>query len=173
MVQRHVSDPADNAPSTSAPADSEAPAAQTKSPPAKKARFARAVEAVADPAAPALPAAELLARLEAQAEKLSQARVRGRQLERLLRAQVERRERLEEELAQEREQSVQLRVELDGLEEEAGARDAAEREIAGLEITVQALERELESTRMQLEAVRGELASKRPLGQRLHPRSWR
>jgi predicted RNase H-like nuclease (RuvC/YqgF family) len=169
-----VSDTADNAPSTTAPASDGGPAAKAKGPSAKaKTRFARAAEAAADPATPPLPAAELLARLEGQAEKLSQARVRGRQLERLLRAQVERREALEEELAQEREQSAQLRTELTGLEGEAGAREAAEREAAGLEITVQALERELESTRMQLEAVRGELASKRPLGQRLHPRSWR
>lgn len=122
---------------------------------------------------PAVPVSDLLERLEAQAATLAKARVRGRQLERLLKGQVERREALEAELEREREQSAQLATELDALRGEAQAREAAEAQVYELQEAVQALEQEFESTRMQLEALRGELATKRPLGQRLRPRSWR
>ncbi len=122
---------------------------------------------------PAVPVSDLLERLEAQTATLTEARVRGRQLERLLRGQVERREGLEAELEREREQSAQMAGELDALRGEAEARQAADAQVQELLATVQALEQEVESARMQLEALRGELASKRPLGQRLRLRSWR
>ena len=136
-------------------------------------RFARPADAPAESPDAAVPASDLLERLEAQAERLSQARLRGRQLERVLRSQIEKRERLEAELEQEREHSAQLAAELARRYDEVRASESAEREVEELELAVRGLEQELDSTRMQLDAVRSELVAKRPLSQRLHPRSWR
>jgi predicted RNase H-like nuclease (RuvC/YqgF family) len=122
---------------------------------------------------PAVPVSDLLERLEAQVATLTTARVRGRQLERLLRTQVERREALEAELEGERAHNARLASELDALSGEAQAREAAEAQVYALQATVQVLEQECAGTRMQLEALRGELASKRSLLKRLRPRSWR
>ena len=146
-----------------------------KSPASEKptARFARTADAPAEPADAAVPVSELLERLEAQAAKLTQARLRVRQLEKALRAQIEKRESVEAQLETEREHSAQLAEELARRYQEVRAGESAGREAEELELTVAALQQELESTRMQLDAVRGELVANRPLSQRLRPRSWR
>jgi chromosome segregation ATPase len=116
----------------------------------------------------------LLERVEEQAERLAQARVRGEQLERALRAERERRGELEAALEQERSRRAALERETQRLEGELDKAAVGEGEMDRAQQAVVHLQDELQTTRMQLEAVRAELATSRvPLSKRLHRRSWR
>ena len=135
-------------------------------------RFARPGEPAAAPD-PTVSADELLERVEAQAEELSQARERIGRLERGLKAQAQFRQRLVADLLEERDISAGLERDLHRSEAKLQTARMVDREMERLQGAVRALESELQSTRMQLDAVRGELASRGRLGQRLRPRSWR
>jgi predicted RNase H-like nuclease (RuvC/YqgF family) len=157
-----VSDPADK---TERAAKTSASKTGATKPSASKegGRFAREGEA-------AVSGSDLLERLEAQAEKMTQARLRIRQLERALRGQVQKREAVEAELEEERAHGAELAAELARRYDEARSTETAGREVHELQVEVHELEQELASTRMQLEAVRAELTAKRPLSERMRPR---